>query len=71
MKPLCISFLFLVVAVWGQETSLTLKKIHPCSGPMMETVSRYKTDVYAVNSSFQECNPPKANITVSVPLFAL
>lgn len=40
----------------SQNTNLTLFKIVPCSGVVLETVSRFKSDIYAVEPDLSNCS---------------
>lgn len=40
---------------YGQVTNLTLFQITPCSGVKVDTVSRFKSDIYAVVADLRNC----------------
>ena len=44
-----------VVVVQSQITNLTLFEIYPCSNVTKQTVSRFKSDIYAIKPSFENC----------------
>ena len=44
----------------GVTTNLTLFQIAPCNGTKTDTVSRFKSDIYAIKPDLSNCN-------VSVP----
>lgn len=51
----CHILFVLSVCALGHGQELTLFKILPCSPVRMETVSRFKSDVYAVESNLTMC----------------
>ena len=67
--------LVLVLSVWltmgrGQETNLTLFEISPCGNPTTETISRFKSDIYAVMPDLSQCpNISQAESIVSAFVF--
>jgi len=63
VRKLCLNLL-LISTVLTLEIDLTLRKIYPCSGVYNETVSRFKTDVYAVIPSFRYCDSSLSDVTV-------
>lgn len=40
---------------YGQATNLTLFQITPCTGVKVDTVSRFKSDIYAVVADVRNC----------------
>ena len=65
MWGLCFVLLF-ISAASAEDTKLTLTKIYPCLDTITDTVSRFKTDVFAIYPSLRYCDVPMStNVTVS------
>ena len=57
MKDIFLALVLLsaLAAVQCLRTNLTLFEISPCGGDNVQTVSRFKSDIYAVKPSFEKC----------------
>ena len=44
-----------MAVIQSQRTNLTLFEIYPCSNVTKQTVSRFKSDIYAIKPSFENC----------------
>ncbi len=53
---LCVCVLcFLCALGEGQDSNLTLFKIVPCGEVRVDSVSRFKSDIYAVEANLSQC----------------
>jgi len=57
MKDIFLGLVLLsaLAAVQCLRTNLSLFEISPCGGDNFQTVSRFKSDIYAIKPSFEKC----------------